>query len=1558
MKKILKKFLKIIITFIISLLLLELIKNTTIAVEPSTVTINDLLKKDSSELSDYIGGWTKDGYKYFGILDFYRNTGVGYTYVNSGGYSVNVKDNDDNYAIAAYLANCSTKDALKKGWNSIFNSIKQLMSEDVAKEFKNISINGDVSKEIEEAKAYAAFCKQLKSGKSISANSTKVKIDGKNIGPITLTTLVKDTKKGEYKYTEGTKNTIKIELSIKGEGLRTLTYDVVSGKVSGSGIGISGNGANGIKNITAGKAFTINILNGKKNSYTKDDLVSLKIYDQYKLYSARVFLYGKLQGGTGRPDIKTGSPNSSRRNTVEEHGGGIGADSYETPDCVVFEGTDTPEGGGGGGDGPSSDPNSDFALRKAITSINGKPYSKRGLDYTSLGNLTNYEAGKNGNPVTSNAKTTANYEGKVKALPVKVGDKITYTIRVYNEWKEDKPCPAITDYFPEGLKITSKSKADGWVESGTKTIKGKTYYAYTKTPNQTIPKFEEYTDVKYYKKVTYYYKKQDGGEYKKIGRKYELWGPGQGDYTRVYTTEPNLVSEDKIPKNEINDKTKWKYAETKPDFIPRSSQKLKYIDVTIELEVDKTGGGDLYNYAEITGLKDRDSSPNNIISGEDDEDYDVVHKYVDIGGIIFVDGTLTKEQEAFKNGFFNSGEKLFNESVKVTLISNTGKSWSTTTTNGKYSFKDKDSDYSYKVKFEYNGVEYIATIDTSSSSSYTNNNDAKEDTGQRTALNGKFKEISYEFLSTNPSKTITANTGYHSGKESTDKLKCINLGLVKRTKADLSLMNDVYKTEIIVNGKTEEYTYGTIETAKQSIWYNEKETLDKTRYNQYICETDTNEKKTKDFEVYVTYKIVVTNESSTKAVLREIVDYFDKRFEFISATVNGKSINASSKSKYFNITNNTSKSNVNYNNADYKTIYISFDESNKIVLDNGNKCIIEVKLRLCEPSKTLSALFNEKKDLQARNYAEIKGFSTENNTVERAGVLDFDSEPGNYKIGGVSEDDNSKTPVVYFIKKAPRIIKGSVWEAISNNIKCGADINQNTALLQYIENNGIKGIKVELLELQNGKLVLRDNDYSKTTDEKGEYIITNYIPGDYVIRFTYGGDCKTTSKYTKYNYDGTEYAAMFNGQNYQSTKGNPNENVRDKDNHRYWYINETDKRYSDAHDDATMRYSQIQDLQNKGYSYAEVRKLFNQDDPNEYINTEMYAYTGIMELEVEPGKTKSTYNNNSIYEIKNIDFGLTPRTETIVAIDKYITHVKLTLADRTVHIDSDIKEIAEGKIKGIKTPGNRSDVTIELEDEIVQGAVLEITYEIKVENKSKEETLTLYKDVNKKIRGISYYNENIENLIPYEGKYKGDNVLFATNGKKDYQDTSIKGEYNGYIIKSGSEETRTNNIEIKQLVDHSELLYTDTKLEENKWKLDLDNAKLRLMDKEDKRLKAKDKIDVRKEATCVLLDDGQIIIKPNKEYKQKIITSTALSPRTAINIDPTYDNNALISILGSNTGRITDITILHTKSENTSLVDPLGKKGFSQIEFMAGGIIIAIFAIGVVLIKRYVLNKK
>ena len=108
----------------------------------------------------------------------------------------------------------------------------------------------------------------------------------------------------------------------------------------------------------------------------------------------------------------------------------------------------------------------DLSLRKFIVAVNGKELTGEEsrvpvIDTTTLINGVTNRKGE--------IEYTATYTHLKNALPVETGNKVIYTIRIYNEGKLDGTATEITDYLPEGLKLVplKDSKVNtkyGWVE--------------------------------------------------------------------------------------------------------------------------------------------------------------------------------------------------------------------------------------------------------------------------------------------------------------------------------------------------------------------------------------------------------------------------------------------------------------------------------------------------------------------------------------------------------------------------------------------------------------------------------------------------------------------------------------------------------------------------------------------------------------------------------------------------------------------------------------------------------------------------------------------------------------------------------------------------------------------------------------------------------------------------------------------------------------------------------------------------------------------------------------
>lgn len=96
----------------------------------------------------------------------------------------------------------------------------------------------------------------------------------------------------------------------------------------------------------------------------------------------------------------------------------------------------------------------DLALRKFITKINGETLATSRIPQVDLTKLISGES------------TTATYNHPKAPVSVKIGDIVTYTIRVYNEGQFDGYAEEITDHLPEMLEFLPQDEeniSNGWV---------------------------------------------------------------------------------------------------------------------------------------------------------------------------------------------------------------------------------------------------------------------------------------------------------------------------------------------------------------------------------------------------------------------------------------------------------------------------------------------------------------------------------------------------------------------------------------------------------------------------------------------------------------------------------------------------------------------------------------------------------------------------------------------------------------------------------------------------------------------------------------------------------------------------------------------------------------------------------------------------------------------------------------------------------------------------------------------------------------------------------------
>lgn len=162
-----------------------------------------------------------------------------------------------------------------------------------------------------------------------------------------------------------------------------------------------------------------------------------------------------------------------------------------------------------------------------------------------------------------------------------------------------------------------------------------------------------------------------------------------------------------------------------------------------------------------------------------------------------------------------------------------------------------------------------------------------------------------------------------------DQSRNVDFGINQRDTADLALQKDVYKATVRVNGKTETYMYSNKDFDEDGNWEITIRAADglfngATRYTREIRKSEylydgtiysSGGTDARDLKVYVTYRIVVRNQSQTfDTTVNEIVDYFDTSEYMFDGTLNGDTYtpNEYSDFKHSTVTSYIGDKNGNY----------------------------------------------------------------------------------------------------------------------------------------------------------------------------------------------------------------------------------------------------------------------------------------------------------------------------------------------------------------------------------------------------------------------------------------------------------------------------------------------------------------------------------------------------------------------------------------------------------------------------------------------------------------------
>lgn len=646
------------------------------------------------------------------------------------------------------------------------------------------------------------------------------------------------------------------------------------------------------------------------------------------------------------------------------------------------------------------------------------------------------------------------------------------------------------------------------------------------------------------------------------------------------------------------------------------------------------------------------------------------------------------------------------------------------------------------------------------------------DSSKGIKLNDYYALNKYHISATTANNNYNLRTTYNAHDE---EIRNINLGVYEREQIDLAVSSDIEDINVALNGYTHTYHYATRNQYLKNdgafnigVKFGDKylNRYTRTVYQSsvaYFAEDRTNNK----LEVNVVYKITMKNQSSEQlaAIFNQISNYYDK--EYTPQEVYYMSGTTKTPITSWNVGSQT------YANGKFNVLQINLADK---YVAGGESSTIYIRYRVSDDM--VLGLLNG--DAALENMTEISSYSTYSSTSkEHYASVDENSAPNNVVvqldnnnkfIQTTFEDDTDKAPSLVLQADKNNVISGTVFEDSQTTESKNKNERLGNGIYEENTENVLVNAKVELLEVyddndavdsslkgtikydaagnpivatlyqtvqgEDGKIKRQLVKAETYTDDNGNYQLVGLIPDGYVVRYTYGQGTKikdiATGNYKDIDvrdYKSTiiassEIRRALNIQPATATiegRGNYNWNtLQEKDTNgniiRYSdAVDEIIERMKQEQEDDILNYSTIQNaIETQTHDMKARTASFIVGVEFENINSTADVYLRDTNGDVVVDENGNPMPDPNFYsDNKNIDFGIILRPIVELILDKNLTNITIQLANGQMLVNGNPYEQDLPYTRAVE-----DNIYVDMDSDLIQGAALNMQYEIKLINNS------------------------------------------------------------------------------------------------------------------------------------------------------------------------------------------------------------------------------------------------